>query len=235
MNKIAIVTGGTKGIGRAIIKKFALSGFDIITCSRNQKDLDALKLEVEAEFKDSTIHTLKADLSQKSEVLDFARFCLDKKETVDVLINNTGVFIPGQISDEPEDNLEMMINTNLYSAYNLTRAVLPPMMKVKKGYIFNICSVASIMPYANGGSYSISKYAMLGMTKVLREEMKEHHIRVTAVLPGATLTASWDGVDLPESRFMKSEDVADAVFGAYSLSRNSVVEEIVIRPQEGDI
>lgn len=235
VNKIAIVTGGTKGIGKAIIRKFVQHDFDIITCSRNQKDLDELKSELGNEFPGSRIHTLKADLSVKSEVMDFARFCVDKKEIIDVLINNTGVFMPGQISDEADGNLEMMINTNLYSAYHLTRALLPSMIKVKKGYIFNICSVASIMPYANGGSYSISKYAMLGMTKVLREEMKAHGIRVSAILPGATLTASWDGVDLPESRFMKADDVADAVFGAYCLSPNSVVEEIVIRPQEGDI
>ena len=91
------------------------------------------------------------------------------------------------------------------------------------------------MPYANGGSYSISKYAMLGMTKVLREEMKQHGIRVTAVLPGATLTPSWAGVDLPASRFIKPEDVAESVYGTYSLSKNSVVEEILIRPMEGDI
>lgn len=235
MNKIAIVTGGTKGIGKAIINKFASDGFDIITCSRNQKDLNDLKIEIGEIYPQSTNHVLKADLSKKSEVMDFADFCLEKGNKVDVLINNTGVYVPGQISDEPDGNLEMMINTNLYSAYHLTRAILPSMIKAKKGYIFNICSVASIMPYANGGSYSISKYAMLGMTKVLREEMKPHNIRVTAVLPGATLTASWEGVDLPESRFIKAEDVADAVYGSYCLSPNSVVEEILIRPQEGDI
>ncbi len=235
MNKIAIVTGGTKGIGRATIRKFVDNGFDIITCSRNQHDLDELKEEIRKEFSGSNVHGFKANLSKKSEVQEFARFCLGERDFIDVLINNTGVFMPGQISDEADGNLEMMINTNVYSAYHLTRALLPSMMKVKKGYIFNICSVASIMPYANGGSYSISKYAMLGMTKVLREEMKAHDIRVTAILPGATLTASWEGVDLPESRFMKAEDVADAVYGAYGLSSNSVVEEIVIRPQKGDI
>ena len=98
-----------------------------------------------------------------------------------------------------------------------------------------MCSVASIAAYPNGGSYSISKFALYGMSKVLREELKPHGIRVVSVLPGATLTASWTGTDLPPDRFMKPEDVADAVWGAYSLSRNSVVEDIVIRPQLGDI
>jgi short-subunit dehydrogenase len=105
----------------------------------------------------------------------------------------------------------------------------------RQGHVFNICSIASIKAYPNGGSYAISKFALLGFTKVLREELKEDGIRVTAVLPGATRTSSWDAVPLPEERFMKPEDVADAVFGAYSLSPRSVVEEVLIRPQLGDI
>jgi short-subunit dehydrogenase len=235
MNKVAIITGGTKGIGKALIHKFAVNGFDIITCSRHAEDLEKLKTEVEHTFPEIDVLTRKSDLSLKSEVNDFVKYIISKKSHIDVLINNTGVFLPGEISSEPDGHLEMMIQTNLYSAYYLTRGLLPQMLHDKKGHIFNICSVASIMPYANGGSYSISKYAMLGMTKVLREEMKAKGIRVTAVLPGATKTASWDGVDLPDSRFIKAEDVADAVFGAYALSKNSVVEEILIRPQEGDI
>lgn len=235
MNKVAVVSGGTKGIGKAIIRKFASNGFDIITCSRNSKDLLALKEEIEAEFPKVDILVRKSDLSLKAEVNDFVKYIISKKSHVHVLVNNTGTFIPGAIHEEPDGHLETMINTNLYSAYHLTRGVLPGMMHDRTGHIFNICSIASIMPYANGGSYSISKYAMLGMTKVLREEMKSHGIRVTAVMPGATYTASWEGVDLPESRFMRAEDVADAVYGCYALSGRSVVEEIIIRPQEGDI
>ena len=98
-----------------------------------------------------------------------------------------------------------------------------------------MCSIASIKAYPNGGSYAISKFALLGFSKVLREELKEFGIRVTAILPGATRTASWDGVELPDDRFMKVEDVADTIFSAYSLSSRSVVEEILIRPQLGDI
>lgn len=234
MNKAVIVTGGTKGIGRAIIEQFAQNGFDIITCSRNLKELEQLKEEIEKRYR-NVVLIRQSDLSLKGEVNDFVKYIISKKSHIEVLINNTGVFLPGEISSEPDGQLETMINTNLYSAYYLTRGILPMMKHDKNGHIFNICSIASIMPYANGGSYSISKYAMMGMTKVLREEMKPLGIRVTAVLPGATLTASWEGVELPESRFMKPEDVAVAVFGAYSLSKNSVVEEIIIRPQEGDI
>jgi len=235
MKKVAVVTGGTKGIGKAIIRKFAANGFDIVTCSRNSEDLQSLKNDVEREFTDIEVLTRKSDLSIKAEVNDFISFVLSKHSHIEVLVNNTGVFLPGEISSEPEGRLETMINTNLYSAYRLTRGVLPQMIHDKRGHIFNICSIASIVPYANGGSYSITKYAMLGMTKVLREELKLKGIRVTAVLPGATYTASWEGAGIPEDRFMKSEDVAEMVYGTYALSGNSVVEEIVIRPQEGDI
>ena len=235
MNRTAVISGGTKGIGKALVQRFAQDGFDIITCSRNQAALDALEVEIQESFPGVRVFTRKSDLSLKAEVNDFVKYIVAKKSHIHVLINNTGVFFPGQISEEPDGQLESMINTNLYSAYYLTRGLLPIMKHDKKGHIFNICSIASITAYVNGGSYSISKYAMYGMTKVLREEMKEHGIRVTAVLPGATLTPSWEGADVPESRFMRAEDVAEAVFGAYSLSENAVVEDLLIRPMEGDI
>jgi short-subunit dehydrogenase len=235
MNKLLVITGGTKGIGRAIIEKFASGGFDIITCARNAKDLKQLKSEITSKYKTIQFLTFKADLSEKEQTLAFASFIKEQKKTVEVLINNTGVFLPGQIHKEKEGILEQMINTNLYSAYHLSRALLSGMIKKKQGYIFNICSTASIMPYVNGGSYCISKYALYGMTKVLREETKEYNIKVTAVLPGATKTASWDGVDLPDDRFIKPEDVAESIYNVYQLSPNTVVEEILIRPQLGDI
>ena len=91
------------------------------------------------------------------------------------------------------------------------------------------------MPYINGGSYCITKYALMGMTKVLREEMKELNVKVTAILPGATKTASWDGVDIPDERFIDPVDVAESVYSVYTLSDRTVVEEILIRPQLGDL
>ncbi|MBX2945222.1 MAG: SDR family oxidoreductase [Cyclobacteriaceae bacterium] len=232
MRKLVVVTGGTKGIGRAVIEKFINHGFDIVTCARKQTDLDAL---VNALKDKATIHTFQADVSDKSQAALFCQFVLSLKRPVDVLVNNAGYFVPGQISTEPDGNLEAMMAANLYSAYHTTRGFVEAMKAARSGHIFNICSIASIKAYANGGSYAITKFAMLGMSKCLREELKEYGIRVTAVMPGATKTASWDGVDLPDERFMKVEDVADLIYASYSLSGRSVVEEVIIRPQLGDI
>ncbi len=106
------------------------------------------------------------------------------------------------------------------------------MLAEQTGQIFNMCSIASIMPY---GAYAVSKHALLGFSRVLREEVKDKGVRVTAVMPGATYTASWDGTDLPQERFMKAEDIAQSLWDIYQLSQQTVVEEIVLRPQLGDI
>ncbi len=234
MNKLIVISGGTKGIGKAIIERFAAANFDIATCARSTDDLQALKKEVEGKHGVSVfVHA--TDMSKKSEVLGFAKFVIGLERPIDVLVNNAGYFRPGLMTDEPEGTLEKMIDTNLYSAYHLTRALIQKIKKAKDGHIFSICSVASLIAYPNGGSYSISKFAMLGFSKVLREELKPFGARVTAIMAGATLTASWEGVDIPEERFMKPEDVAEAVFSANSMSKQSVVEELIIRPQLGDI
>lgn len=234
MHKSIVVTGGTKGIGKAIIERFAGEGFSIFTCARSQAGLDELRREIESSFPGVTLFTMQADLSQKSEVIAFAETV--KKQTVpDVLVNNTGVFLPGSIHSEPEGNFELLMQTNLYSAYYLTRAFTAEMIARKSGHIFSIGSIAGLTAYANGGSYAISKWAMLGFTKCLRQELKDYHIKVTSIMPGATYTDSWQGADIPESRFMKASDVAEAVWSAYNLSPYSVVEEIVIRPQLGDL
>jgi len=233
--KTAVVTGGTKGIGSAIIEKFLANEIDVITCSRNEDELVAFKEELQSKYEDVKIYVSKADMSKKEEVLDFLDFIKLTGRKIDILVNNAGVFIPGTSHQEEDGMLELMMATNLYSAYYLSRGIIPGMKEVGSGYIFNICSIASLQAYDNGGSYSISKFALHGFSKALREELKTHGVRVSSILPGATLTASWDGVDLPAERFIKPEDVADLIFAAYSLKGNTVVEDLVVRPQLGDI
>jgi short-subunit dehydrogenase len=234
MNKLIVVTGGTRGIGRAVVEKFASEGFDVATCSRTKKDLDDLKREIEKVLS-VQVYIYVADMSKKDDVKSFCSHVSALHRPVDVLVNNAGYFLPGEITTEVEGTLESMINANLYSAYYTTRGLIDAMKAKKAGYIFNLCSVASIQAYPNGGSYAISKFALLGFSKNLREELKPFGIRVSAVMPGATFTSSWEGVDLPEKRFISVDDVADTIYAAYKLSGRSVIEEILIRPQLGDI
>ena len=230
-----VITGASKGIGKAIALKFATEGHNLALCSRSLSDLEKLKNEILAINVDLSVHVFDCDVSNKNELMTFATNVKEAFSTIDVLVNNAGVFNPGQIYKEAEGTLENMMNTNLYSAYYLTRALVDKMIANNSGYIFNMCSIASNTAYPNGGSYSISKFALLGFSKNLREELKEYNIGVTAILPGATLTDSWAGTDLPEERFMKAEDVADVVFNTCQLSPRTVVEEIILRPMLGDI
>lgn len=235
MRKLILVTGGTKGIGKAIIEKFAANNFDVITCSRSNSDLQHLAKELKAAYPDTNVYVYAADLTDKHQVKTFLSAIKELKRPVDVLINNAGYFVPGEICTEPEGTLESMIQIHLYSAYYITRDIVQEMKAAKRGHIFNVCSIASMKAYPNGGSYAIAKAALLGFSRCLREELKSFDIRVTALLPGATRTQSWDGVNLPEERFMKTEDIADIVYTAYAISGRSVVEEVLIRPLLGDI
>ena len=235
MSKLVVVTGGTKGIGRAIVNKFVTQGLDVITCARNQNDLKTLQEEMYDRNNGGNILTFQADLSDRNQIKKFIDFIHNEQRHVDVLINNVGYFVPGDICTEPDGNLEKMIQANLYSAYYLTRSIVPGMKAQKAGHIFNMCSIASFMAYPNGGSYAISKSALLGFSKCLRAELREFGIRVTAVMPGATFTDSWAGTPHSEERFIPVEDVAEMIYTSYTLSARSVVEDIIIRPQLGDI
>lgn len=232
-NHKAVVTGGTKGIGRAIVNMLASQGFDVAVCARTQDDLINLRNELDSHHVEIVTHV--ADVSKKEDIDMFAQFIRSKWNAIDILVNNAGVFEPGSVLTEEKGQLERMMETNLYSAYYLTRALIPLIGQGTKPHIFNLCSIASKIAYPNGGSYSISKFALLGYTKVLREELKSQNIRVTAVLPGATWSDSWAGADLPEDRLMQANDIATLVWSSYSLSASADVEEIVVRPQLGDL
>lgn len=233
--KKLVVTGASKGIGRAIAEKYLLAGYEVAVCARKANDLSEMSDSILQLDMPGKLHTFVCDVTDKEQLKAFYEFVDKKIGAVDILVNNAGLFEPGEIHNEADGVLERQMATNVYSAYHLSRFFLPAMIKNRSGHIFNICSVASIKAYTNGGSYCISKYAVYGMTKVLREELKPHNIKVTAVLPGATLSGSWEGTTLPEERFMKAEDIAEAIYMTSQLSPSTVVEEILMRPMEGDI
>lgn len=229
MQGLVIVTGGSKGIGLAISSKFLEEGYKVISISRTKGDTDELKQR----FADNFI-LMFGDLTSKSDILRMTKEISETYKDIDVLVNNAGTFIPGQIQEEADGVFELMLSLNLAAAYHTTRALLPAMYN-RNAYIFNICSTASIMPYINGGSYCISKHALLGFSRVLRKELTGKGVNVSAILPGATKTESWDGTDLPDSRFIKPSSIADTIFLAWANKDNCVLEEILIRPVLGDI
>ncbi len=228
-----VITGASKGIGKAIAQKFAANGYNLILCSKSDVDLYKALEELQTNFPSAQIKAKPFDLSIDAKA--FGDWVLANNITPNILINNAGYFEPGNIYDEPDGSLEKQIETNLYSAYNLTRKLLPKMMEARSGHIFNICSVASLQAYSNGGSYSISKFALAGFSKNLRQEMLPHSIKVTTVYPGAVLTNSWGNFDNSKKRIMEVNDVAEMVFAASQLSIAACVEEIVMRPQQGDL
>jgi short-subunit dehydrogenase len=229
-----IITGASKGIGYAIAEIFAANGHNLYLNSKTASSLQAAAANLQQQYPSVVIDSFPADLSIKSDVLNFSKWCLEKT-TPHILVNNAGYFVPGKLQDEADGQLEQQLNTNLFSAYHLTRALLPSMLATGSGHIFNICSIASLNAYEYGGSYSISKFALLGFSKNLRLELKNSGIKVTAVCPGAVFTNSWAGSGVDPKRIMEANDIAKMIYAATQLSPQALVEDIVMRPQLGDL
>lgn len=229
-----IITGASRGIGFSIAQVFAQHGHNIYITSRNEMKLYNALQTLQQKYPDVVISAKAFDLSQKNQAIDFANWCL-QKAAPDVLINNAGTFEPGNISDEADGVLENQMATNLYSAYHVTRTLLPALLQKKSGHIFNICSIASLQAYPGGGAYSISKFALHGFSKNLRHELMPHGIKVTSVFPGAVMTDSWGDFDNSNQRIMQAEDVAKIIYAASQLSLAACVEDITLRPQLGDL
>ena len=229
-----VITGASRGIGKAIAEIFAANGHNLFLSSRGEVHLYKTMEELCTRFPSVSIKAKAFDISVKELANALADWCL-QHSVPDVLVNNAGTFEPGSVYNEPDGAFEKQMSVNINSAYHLTRALLPKMMERKSGHIFNLCSIAALKAYANGGSYSISKYAMYGFSKNLREEMKPFNIKVTTVFPGAVLTDSWGDFDNSSNRILVKEDIAKMIFTSSQLSPGACVEEILIRPQLGDL
>lgn len=230
-----VVTGASKGFGRSLAEQFASQGHNLFICSRSETNLYKTVEDLMRYYPEVQIKANAFDLSIKEQAKAFGNWVLGFGVPVDVLINNAGLFDPGSVHNEPEGTLEHMLNVNLFSAYHVTRALIPQMIKQQSGHVFNMCSIASLHAYPNGGAYSISKYALAGFSRNLREEMKPHGVKVTAVYPGAAYTDSWAGSGVDPKRIMEAKDIAAMVYAASQLSPQACVEDIILRPQLGDL
>jgi short-subunit dehydrogenase len=232
--KLAVITGSNKGMGKAIAIEFASRNFDVVITGRNETDLQMVSNNISQNYQVES-YTFLGDLSQREGCLNFTNYVKSLNREITVLVNNAGKFEAGPMMSEGNDVFESQMATNVYSAYYVTKYLWDNLKKTPRSHVFNICSIASITAYAAGGSYSVSKHALLGFSKSLRLEGIPFQVNVTAVLPGATLTDSWSGVDLPETRFMRPEDVAKVLVNAWDINEYTVVEEVLLRPLLGDV
>lgn len=224
----AIITGATKGIGRAIAVKLAEAGYDLAICARTGSDLQILAESLN--YTGVKIHCFALDCSNKAEVYDFCNKVGSEFANADVLVNNAGLFLPGDLLNEADEDFESQLMLNLMAPYYLSKFFGKMMSEKRAGHIFNICSTASKEIKENAGSYGVTKSALLSLNHVLRYELSRYNVKVTAILPGSTLTSSWAGTTIPQERFIKPEDIADALFTTLNLSSGANVEEIILKP-----
>lgn len=231
----AVITGATKGMGRAIAEKLAKAGYNLIICSRSQSDIDSFCEHLMSTNKLIKAIGLSTNCENPLEVKAFVNFTNQHFPAVDVLINNVGIFQPGSLLDESPSEFSAQWQINYFAAHTLCAEFGKSMRSRQSGYIINICSIASESPLAEAGTYSVTKAALLTLTKVLRLELLKHNVKVTAILPGSTLTSSWEGTEVSADRFIRTEDIADAVLYCVQTSGGANVEQINIHPLGGQI
>ncbi|MBV6654447.1 MAG: SDR family oxidoreductase [Mameliella sp.] len=232
-NTTLVLTGATKGIGKAIAERFAPACTQMALIARSETDLLNTREALEQIAPNCLISIFPIDLSKSVEVQSLCQRLQTKYTTIDLLVNNAGAYLPGSLLEESANALETMMAVNLYAPYHLSRALWERMPK--GSHIFNLASVASKEGYLGKGSYGITKAAVLSFHHSLRHELKDKGIRTTAVLPGPTWSASWEGADLPEDRLLQAAEVAETIWNAWQMPPNAVIEEITIRPQLGDL
>ncbi len=232
---IVLITGASQGIGAAIAKVFAVEvrGVRLALVARNARTLAAtVRACVKA---GAAAKAFVCDVADEAAVAAMAAAVTKRFGRVDVLINNAGVFAGAPFAELAVAEFDRIVAANLRSAFLVTRAFLPAMVRRKQGDIFFMSSIAGLGAYPNGAAYCAAKFGVTGLAQVLRAETRETGIRVCCVHPGATWTPSWSASGVAEERIMPAADVARAFLDIYRLGRTTVVEEIILRPQRGDI
>lgn len=232
---VVLITGASQGIGAAIAKVFAreLRGVRLALVARNAKNLATV--ERACAKLGAKVAVFPCDVGDEASVSTMATAVAGRFGGVEVLINNAGKFEGAPLTEMPVAQFDRMINVNLRSVFLVTRAFLPGMIRRGSGDVFNLCSIAALTAYPGGAGYSTAKAGVAALSKIMRAELREKGVRVCCVYPGATWSPAWAGSGVAAERMMPAADVARAFLDVYRLSRSTVVEEIVLRPQRGDV
>ena len=232
-DQVALVTGGGRGIGRAVALAFAREGARVTLAARTRTQLDA----VAAEVRESGGRALAvpADVTQESSVLELVARTLAEFGRIDILVTAAGAAAFGPVADSKLEEWELMMAVNLRGVYLTCRAALAPMIRQRRGTIINVVSVAAKRPIPGCAAYAASKHGVLGFTRVLAEELRPQGVRVGALCPGAVNTPLWDSIPNPpdRTRMLTPEDVAEAAVLMASLPPRASLEDLTLLPAGG--
>jgi NAD(P)-dependent dehydrogenase (short-subunit alcohol dehydrogenase family) len=226
--KTALVTGGSRGIGRAIALKLASLGADVAICGR-----DAVKLEeTKRALREQGVRTAAviADVTKAAEITKLVEQVQSTLEPIRLLVNNAGMGLFGPVHEKSEEEWDRLMNTNLKSVFLVSRAVIPGMIGRGGGDIINISSLAGKNVFAGGGIYCASKWGLQGLSGCMAEELRDRGIRVSTVCPGSVATEFSGQGPKDALRVLKPEDVAHAVAMIATQGEQSFLSEVQLRP-----
>lgn len=232
---VVVVTGASQGIGAAIARAFAadVDGVRLALVARNAGRLAAVARSCAA--LGATAEIFPCDVSDEVAVDKLEATVRGRFGAVDVLINNAGKYVGAPFLSTTVAEFDRMVSANLRSLFLVTRVFAPAMVRRRRGDIFNMGSIAGLTALPGASAYSAAKFGVAGLSKTMRAEFKDKGVRVCCVHPGATVSPSWRGSGVSAARMMPAEDVARAFLALFRMTRRTVVEEIVLRPQLGDL
>lgn len=229
-DQVAIVTGGSSGIGFAVARTLLSEGMRVVISARDRRKLENARIELERGLSGKNrVIAVPADVSSASQVEEMVGETVKAWGRIDLLVNNAGIGRWGAIEELSEADWDRVQAVNLKGTFLCTKGVLPVMKKQRSGYIVNISSLAGKKGFGGGSAYSASKFGVVGLTESLLEEGIEYHIRATVICPGYVATPMVAGVSVPAEEMIPPEDIGKIVAGLLHLSPVTVIKEIVIQ------
>ena len=228
-DKVAIVTGAGRGIGKAIALALARAGADVVAAARTQQEIDATAAEIAGIGRRSL--AMAADISVDSDVAELMGKTAAQFSRIDILINNAGIGSFANVTELPVGVFDRMWQVNMRGVFLCTRAALPHMIRQRSGDILNIASLAGRNAFIGGSGYCATKWALIGFARCLMLEVREHNIRVMTLCPGSVETSFGDDASSKSSTSIpKAEDIAQVAIDTILMPRNVMVSEVDIRP-----
>jgi 3-oxoacyl-[acyl-carrier protein] reductase len=225
---VALVTGGSRGIGKAIARKLASLGAAVSICGRDVAAIEQSANEIRQ--LGGPVHAQIADVTKAADVEALVHATQEKLGPISILVNNAGIGRFGPVQEKSEEEWDLVMNSNLKSIFLVSRAVAPSMIRAGAGDIINISSLAGKNTFAGGGIYCASKWGVQGLTGCMAEDLRGHGIRVSAVCPGSVATEFSGRGPKDPKKVLSAEDVAHAVAMLVLQGPQSFISEVHLRP-----